>query len=369
MKGKKDNEPILVFEYYTALGIDDPIIINEAISMIDILLEDLKGLNIHFLISEKFKVIAEKHNYVKPIIIKEDFKKWLKNNGDNYNHCLFISSEENNNLTDLTKLLEEKNVEIYGSNSFATEICSDKFKTHNHLKDIVKQPKTYKFNLDSDLKWKKAIEDILGNLNSKKQNMDPNSNDGKYKLIAKPTFGVDCQDIFLISNFSDIAKIKDVFPVNSEILIQEFIHGDIVSVSMISNGEIAIPLTLNKQFIILNKEQHSYDGGELPYKHPLEKKAFKLAKSAVESIEGIKGFVGVDLILSENDVYFIEINSRFTTPYVGLNKIINFNIPKTIIQLLNNEIAIDSIVDDIKIDKKVKFIKKKNNLNIELIDL
>jgi len=74
----KEKDSILVFEYYTASGVDDPMIISEAVALIDSLLDDLKDFNAHFLLSKKFEYIAEYHKNLKPIITEENLLKWLK---------------------------------------------------------------------------------------------------------------------------------------------------------------------------------------------------------------------------------------------------------------------------------------------------
>ena len=61
-------------------------------------------------------------------------------------------------------------------------------------------------------------------------------------------------------------------------------------------------------------------------------------------------------------VYLLEINSRFTTPYVGLNKIANFNIGKTIIDLIDNNMSIDDL--EISLDGEVEFKKSGDSLEI-----
>ena len=75
--------------------------------------------------------------------------------------------------------------------------------------------------------------------------------------------------------------------------------------------------------------------------------------------------MGVDLIISADEkdiypVYVLEINSRFTTPYVGLRKIANFNMAKTIIEGNIEEI-------DISLDGEVEFKKQGDNLDIRRI--
>ncbi|MCL2116317.1 MAG: ATP-grasp domain-containing protein [Methanobrevibacter sp.] len=362
----KEDDSILVFEYYTASGIDDLKIISEAVALIDSLLDDLKGLNVYFLLSKKFEYIAKNHEHLKSIIIEENLQKWLSKNVANFNGCMFISSEEDMILHEITNLIEKNNVKLYGSNTSATLLCSDKFKTYNHLEGVIKQPKTLKFTINEKFQWEIATLKMIDFFNLGNSKLFNDDCELSFKLIAKPVYGVDCQDTKIISNIHEFENLKNVFPSGSSFLIQEYIEGDIVSVSLISDGKIAIPISLNKQNILLDSNDYSYLGGELPFNHPLKDKAFEIAKKSVESINGIKGFVGVDLILDE-DVYFLEINSRFTTPYVGIKKISSFNIGKSIIEIIDKKIAIGSIENDIKFDDKVKFIKNGDDLDIQII--
>ncbi|MBZ9571482.1 ATP-grasp domain-containing protein [Methanobrevibacter sp. TMH8] len=441
----KKSDSILVFEYYTASGIKDPTIISEAVALIESLLNDLSSflpennLDVHFLVSNDFADIGNSCGFIKndnndnnnelnnkkfnnsefdnsessnkkygnKIIIDTKLENWLEENISSFDSCIFISAEENMNLYNLTKLIEDNNVKIYGSDSDSTLLCSNKYSTFKYLQGIVNQPKTFRFTVCDESPWKISIKNMLeffdnnaNNVNNDGNDSTTNndSNDDEFKLIVKPIHGVDCQNMVLISNEEDIAKISETYEENSEILVQEFISGENLSVSLISDGKTAIPLTLNKQYLEINNENQKYLGGELPYNHPLKETAFSIAKKAVESIEGIKGFVGVDLIVKNyddldnpinpinpinsinsnninnsnnhtKDFYFLEINSRFTTPYVGISKIAKFNIGRTIIKLLDNKIAIDSIQECTNsIDSNyVKFKKIGNDLDIEIL--
>ena len=358
---KHDLESILVFEYYTASGINDPNIISEAKALIKSLLEDLKELNISLLISPIFKDVLDDFNGIKYIWLDEDLEKWLSLNVSNFDSCIFIAAEENMNLYNLTKLIESNGVKIYGCDSDSTLISSDKYETFKKLENIINQPKTFKIAIDSKDKWKITICNILTELNSHKSKKKSSAP----KLIVKPIIGVDCQDTIVIYSERDINPLKKIFPTGSIILVQEFIEGDVVSVSLITNNEIAIPVSLNKQYILMDNNNHSYHGGKLPYNHKLKDLSFHVSKTAIENIKGLKGFVGVDLILTEDEAYFLEINSRFTTPYVGLQKVANFNIAKSIIKFLNNEIT-SSYFDDIIFKKSIEFRKNDNDLIIKV---
>ncbi|MDO5815042.1 MAG: ATP-grasp domain-containing protein, partial [Methanobrevibacter sp.] len=212
--------------------------------------------------------------------------------------------------------------------------------------------------------WKRAIE----NLHEKWQAEDPLT---PLKLIIKPLIGVDCEDIVIIDNIEDLSyDLEKIFRPGSRIIVQEYIEGTDISVSLISDGKKAIPVSLNQQFVELKDDKGTYLGGKLPYKSEYKDEAFEIAKNAVEAIDGLKGFVGVDLIINADEkdiysVYLLEINSRFTTPYVGLKEIANFNIGKSIIDLIDGKISIDDL--NISLDGQVEFKKSGDSLDIRRI--
>ncbi len=83
--------------------------------------------------------------------------------------------------------------------------------------------------------------------------------------------------------------------------MQEFIDGASASVSLISNGKKAVPLSLNSQSLILSPPhaESSYEGGCVPFSHSLEQDAFVLAEKVVEAFPGLRGYVGVDVVLTQ----------------------------------------------------------------------
>ena len=332
-----NTESILLFEYFTANGINNQSIVLEAVSMIKSLTDDLKKENITLLLSKNYKKYFNDFD-INIEFITEPLENWLSNNSKKFKKAIFIADETDEHLYNITKILEENNVKLYCSNSNGVKISSDKYLTYNLLKNKIKQPKTFKIIIDNDCLEKTCS--IFKNLNS--------------KLIIKPVNGVDCEKIKIINKKEDINKITE-YDFGTELIIQEFIEGESCSVSLISDGNTAIPLSLNKQNIILNSDMNLYNGGMLPYKHKLKEEAFKISKKAIENINGIKGFIGVDLILND-EVTFIEINSRFTTPYIGLKEIININIGDTILKILDNKMNIDDL-KNCELNGEIEFIK------------
>lgn len=360
----KENDSILVFEYFTASGEKDKCIISEAEALIFNLLEDLRDFNIDLVINKSYGQAMGRYENVNPILIDTDVIDWLEDNAASFSRAIFIAAENDNNLYRITKILEDNNVKTYTSSAEACMITSDKSLAYEALSGVVPQPRSFRFKIDPKGYWKRAIE----NLHEKWQAEDPLT---PLKLIIKPLIGVDCEDIVVIEKIEDLTLDLDkIFTPGSRVLVQEFIEGDDVSVSLISDGKKAIPLSLNKQFIDLKNENGNYIGGKLPYENKYKDEAFEIAVKAVESIDGIKGFVGVDMIINADEkdiysVYLLEINSRFTTPAVGLAKIANINIAKTIVELIEGETDIDDI--DISFDGEVEFKKTDDYMEIRSI--
>ena len=360
----KENDSILVFEYFTASGEKDKCIISEAEALIFALIDDLKDFNIDLVINKSYENVVKDYENVNPILIDEDIIDWLGENAANFNRAIFIAAENNNNLYNITRILEENDVKTYTSNSEACFKTSDKYETYEALPIEIPQPRSFRFKIDPKGYWKRAIE----NLHEKWQAEDPLTPLG---LIIKPLVGVDCENIVIIENIEDLTLDLDkIFIPGSRVLVQEYIEGTDVSVSLISDGENAIPISFNQQFIKLKDDKGTYLGGKLPFDDKYKDEAMEIATKAVEAMDGLKGFVGVDLIINSDEqdiysVYLLEINSRFTTPYVGLKQVSNINIGKTIVDLIDGEIDINYI--DISLDGEVEFKKSGDALEIRRI--
>ena len=359
-----NDDSILVFEYFTASGEKDKCIISEAEALIFALLKDLADFDVDLVINKSYENVVNDYENVNPILIDCDVIDWLEDNAANFNKAIFIAAENNNNLYNITKILEENNVKTYTSSAEACLKSSDKYETYEALPNDVPQPRSFRFKIDPRGYWKRAIE----NLHEKWQAEDPLT---PLKLIIKPLVGVDCEDIVIIEDIKDLSyDLEQIFPPGSRIIVQEYIEGTDISVSLISDGKKAIPISLNQQFVELKNNKGTYEGGKLPYESKYEQEAFEIATKAVEAIDGIKGFVGVDLLINADEkdiysVYLLEINSRFTTPYVGLSKVANFNIGKSIIELIDGNITIDDI--DVSLDGEVEFKKSGDLLEIRRI--
>ena len=106
-------------------------------------------------------------------------------------------------------------------------------------------------------------------------------------------------------------------------LIQPLETGDAMSaVFLVSPEREARLIVAGKQRIVVDEGRFEYRGGVLPALCP---EASQILKRAVESVEGLRGFVGVDFLwdAGRGKVNVLEINPRPTTSCVGLCRLLS----------------------------------------------
>ncbi|MHA1409912.1 MAG: ATP-grasp domain-containing protein [Candidatus Odinarchaeia archaeon] len=233
---------------------------------------------------------------------------------------LIIAPENNDILYRLTRIAENNQIIILGSTSESIKLVSNKWNVQLIAKNCdLTVPNTVKVNFETSID---ELREILKNTG--------------YPAIFRNLDSVGSSGVFYITKKSDlnsiIAKMKETTNYN-EFLIHKYIKGISVSVSLISNGINSQALSLNAQVVNFDKKQGemNYIGGYVPLKYKLSRTIKKQAATLIENISGLRGYLGVDLVLSEDDkIYFLEVNPRITTSYVALRKIVDFNLAEII---------------------------------------
>jgi predicted ATP-grasp superfamily ATP-dependent carboligase len=84
-----------------------------------------------------------------------------------------------------------------------------------------------------------------------------------------------------------------------------------------------------------------YGGGRLPLSPELNERATRLARRALETVSGWRGYVGVDLVVGEatdgGQDWVIEINPRLTTSYIGLRVLAKSNLAEAMLRIAIGE--------------------------------
>jgi len=162
----------------------------------------------------------------------------------------------------------------------------------------------------------------------------------RYPIVVKPARGAGSDGISLVRHPAELPRAVATARRASGrggVLMQEYVRGTPASVSLIADGRRAVALSVNEQIqgclrgSAASADQaasppFAYRGGRTPFDHPLAPRAIAAALDACRAVAGLRGFVGVDVVLTESDVVVIEINPRLTTAYLGVRAAVDENV-------------------------------------------
>lgn len=256
-------------------------------------------------------------------IIKTLPSEWL----DTFRHVLnlvdatlLIAPETYGILQSLSSLAEHSGKLLLGSSSAAVSLAGDKLGATTALKRAG-------CNTPATARWP----------------MSDTGFQSKQPWILKPRRGAGCAGIYLMNS----AKAPEL--PEDQYIVQQFVEGTPASVAMIVGKTNHIVLSVNSQNVTFDGTPR-YNGGKIPLVHPLSHKAIECAHRIPEAIPGLRGYVGIDVVLSDHTVHVIEVNPRITFTYCGLRRIVSHNLMHSII-----EAARGSVLDPISLNGSVEF--------------
>ena len=151
-------------------------------------------------------------------------------------------------------------------------------------------------------------------------------------FVVKPIDGIGSEGVCLVDSFAALPAALSIVgkvTAHDQILLQTFVDGIHASVSLLIAGGKMLPMSLNQQ-LIKEGMPFEFTGAQTPLAHPLSTQAQELACSAARLIPGLKGYIGVDLVLTNDRMHIIEINPRLTTSYVALRQVTEINLARAI---------------------------------------
>lgn len=139
-----------------------------------------------------------------------------------------------------------------------------------------------------------------------------------YPIVVKPRDGAGCEDTFLIRGPDDLDRL----PPGDDWLAQPFVNGIDASCALIVHGTDVKTMPPCRQHIQGDSRLH-YRGGSIDLDDELAARATQLAIDAVSWVPGLRGYVGVDMVLGSDarTDRVIEINPRLTLSYVALKQL------------------------------------------------
>jgi predicted ATP-grasp superfamily ATP-dependent carboligase len=320
---------LLVYEHVSGGGYADKVlpasVLSEGFSMLRTLTADFKaaGHNVTILLDTHIARLNPpiSANCVVPVISCQEVQAKINKLSKQADATYIIAPETDGVLQSLMETLEQIGIVSLNCVSGAIHKVSDKAGFYGYMKKLgLPVPKTLTFTVSDDLK--EIAKSVRGGLG--------------FPAVFKPSMGVSCGGVSVVRNEAQmagaVAKIK-ADSRDKRFLVQELVKGTAASVTVISAGSHVVPVSLNRQDVVIETPEacSNYIGGLVPFDHPMQAEAFKVAKKLVKSVHGLNGYVGVDFVLTDNEAVVEEVNPRLTTSYVGLRQVVNFNPAQAII--------------------------------------
>lgn len=224
---------------------------------------------------------------------------------------LLIAPEFDGLLTQRALLVEGIGGRLCGPNPAAIAQCADKLLLADILNEAgVATLETHEFRLDLT-----TADEI------------------RFPAVVKPRDGAGSQDTYLVLDSADFARHLPTWA-NSSLLSQAiwqpYVSGRAVSVGVLITPEQyryeALPVC---EQLLSDDGRFHYHGGVVPAREVDASNVQNAAVAACRAVPGLRGFVGVDLIipeLSPTQPIVVEINPRVTTSYLGYSEVCQSNL-------------------------------------------
>ena len=264
----------------------------------------IPNLKIVYTWDYRFKKLKKIKNVECFEIKRRPLKKW--NNIIKKSDIFFpIAPETENKLIELIKLNKFKKKMVSNEVS-AIKISSSKYETYKFLqKNSIPTLKT--FNIErTDVK------------NTK-------------NWVAKPDDGAGCEYNYIFSNKKNLFNFLNL---NKNFVAQPLVKGVSYSANVIPIKNKACILNFNKQEISYKKKKIVFKGTKFIKEVPFEKKIKKNIKNIYSNLVGLNSFFGIDFIISNKKIFFLDINPRITTSYKNISKNLKINAAKKILNTL-----------------------------------
>ncbi len=154
--------------------------------------------------------------------------------------------------------------------------------------------------------------------------------------VIKPKDGAGCLHSYVVTSQSEFNDINSSLDNRDNYIIQPFIKGDSLSLSCLFKNGNAWLLCCNRQHILINQQKVRLTRCDvnIPSKHWDIYQ--QLINQVAQSILGLWGYVGIDIIQPENgEAIIVEINPRLTSSYVGINQATGINVGKEVLSMVH----------------------------------
>lgn len=226
-----------------------------------------------------------------------------------------VAPETGGCLESLAAKVERKRRKLLGPGAAAIRRASDKAGLPLRLARVgVPHPETRVLRKGTD--WVRVAQEL------------------GYPVVLKPARGAGCEGVCLARDKRELGQAVELARRangSGPWLVQRYVPGLAASVSLLSDGRRAVALTVNSQAVRASRP-FAYRGGVTPFEHPLAGRAVEAALRTCQALPGLRGYVGVDVVLTGSEAVVIEVNPRLTTAYLGVRSALEGNLAALVLQ-------------------------------------
>lgn len=158
--------------------------------------------------------------------------------------------------------------------------------------------------------------------------------------VLKPDEGVGCVGTRLLRGGDSLEEVLANLAAPLDWVLQPYLPGDAASLSLLVGDGNCRLLACNRQrvaleddgFVLLGCEVNGLQGDWSYYE--------SLGREVAEAIPGLWGYVGVDLILTDEGPVILEVNPRLTSCYAGLSRSLGANVASMVLDLAGGQSAV-----------------------------
>ncbi|QMU61013.1 MAG: ATP-grasp domain-containing protein [Gammaproteobacteria bacterium] len=301
---------ILIFEYITGGGLVGEALpatlVNEGKLMLNAVVEDFSELaDVQVSIMRDYRLqrnpcVNDEH----VVSAEHDYVEVIDTLSSHVDALLIIAPESGNILSSLCEKYSNRGFMLLNSTAESIALVGNKLDTFEYLQGYgVSQIPTY------------GIENI--------ESVEAD------RIIIKPKDGVGCENIHLLTTTQHLSDAINLGEMKNYI-IQPYIQAQSASLSLLCwQGKCRV-LSANIQKLIETDDSLKLKECVV---NALERNDFiEFSKKLIKSLPGLKGYIGVDILITNNEVLLVEINPRLTTSYVGLKSALGTNPAEWLLQ-------------------------------------
>ncbi len=301
---------ILIFEYITGGGLVDQdlpaSLAWEGEMMLASVVSNFEDLSdMHVLSLRDYRLTSKSRSKNEIIIGSNDSCiTEIDKIADQLDALLIIAPETNGVLASLCKQFSNRSFILLNSSINSIELTTNKLATYKYLHEHnISLVPTYTFNNFKGL--------------------------DAQKFVVKPIDGVGCDGLYLFDNQTDIHQAIEESDFEN-CIVQPYIEGKHASLSLMCWDGDCILLSCNRQNILNENGKLRLLSCDV---NTLDIDEFKMiSKQVANALPGLRGYTGVDILITKNEIILVEINPRLTTSYVGIRQALGINPAEVMLQ-------------------------------------